>query len=325
MYQAFYGLREAPFELTADPSRLFLTSLQGEALSTLEYGLSAAKALTLLVGEAGTGKTTLIQAALRSERCRDVRCVYLSNPTLTTDDFVTLLARRLDIDAAANAPKSVLLDHLEATLRARRERGEATALVVDEAQSLSLALLEEIRLLGNIETPSHKLLPLVLAGQPSLADRLEQPDLLQLKQRVTLRCELARLTPLETAVYIAERVKAAGGVPGKLFTREAVAQIHAFAQGIPRTINVVCDNALVSGMALGRRVVDRSMVGDVCRELHLTEACGRTPERHSAPTTDSSPSRRPVDEAPEPTREMSEKPSWMAFRWQSPNRRMRRS
>jgi general secretion pathway protein A len=269
MYQGFYELRELPFELTPDPKYLFLTEGQREALSNLEYGLFAAKALTVLIGEAGTGKTTLIHAALESERCQNVRCVYLNNPALTRDEFIYMLATRFELGAAAATSKAVLLQALERALRERRARGEITALVVDEAQRLSTELLEEVRLLANIETPSQKLLPLVLAGQPELADRLEQPELRQLKQRVALRCEIASFGLSETAAYIAGRIETAGGVPSRLFTREAVTLIHECSGGIPRTINVICDNALVSGMALDRRPVDRAMVLEVCEDFSL--------------------------------------------------------
>jgi general secretion pathway protein A len=270
MYQSFYGLTELPFELTANPKYLFLTDRQREALSNLQYGLFAAKSLTVLTGEAGTGKTTLITVALESERCRHVRCVYLNNPILSAADFVRTLARKFDLGDDASASKSVLLERLEPALKERRARGEISALVVDEAQSLSTELLEEIRLLANMETPTAKLLPLVLAGQPELADRLEQPDLRQLKQRVTLRCELVPFELRDTAAYMASRLRTAGGVPAQVFTREAVGMIHECSRGIPRSISVICDNALVSGMALGRPLVDRAIVTEVCRDLRLT-------------------------------------------------------
>ena len=270
MYESYYGLNAPPFELTANPRFLYLTARQREALSNLQYGLLAAKSLTVLIGEAGTGKTTLIQAAQDSERCRHVRCVYLNNPVLTAEDFVRTLASRLDLGDEAAASKSVLLERLEPALRERRDRGEITALVVDEAQSLSVDLLEEIRLLANIETPTSKLLPLVLAGQPELGARLEQPELRQLKQRVTLRCELAPFELTDTAGYIASRIVTAGGVPSRLFTQEAVMLIHEYSRGIPRSVSVICDNALVSAMALGRSLVDRALVLEVCRDLRLT-------------------------------------------------------
>src|SRR4029077_9937387 len=151
----------------------------------------------------------------------------------------------------------------------RRASGHITALVIDEAQSLSAELLEEIRLLANIETPTKKLLPLVLAGQPELKDRLNEPGLRQLKQRVTLRCEIVPLSLEETCAYIAFRIRTAGGDASGLFTREAVQLIHQKSRGIPRTISVMCDNALVSGCALDRRPVDRAIVAEVARDFDL--------------------------------------------------------
>ena len=269
MYQRFFGLRELPFELTPNPKYLYLTPSHREALSNLEYGLFAAKSLTVLIGEAGTGKTTLLRAALESERCAAVRCVYVNNPALTRSEFVTMLAARFGLTEDASRSKATLLGELEQTLRERRGRGEITALVVDEAQALSVELLEEIRLLANIETSDEKLLPLVLAGQPELSDRLENPELRQLKQRVALRCEIAAFQLPETAAYIATRIRVAGGTPSKLFTREGITLIHEYSKGIPRTVSVICDNALVSGMALERQPVDRSIVLEVCRDFRL--------------------------------------------------------
>jgi type II secretory pathway predicted ATPase ExeA len=272
MYERFYNLRESPFDLTSNPKFLYLTPQHQEALSNLEYGLFAAKAVTVLIGEAGTGKTTLIKAALASERCRRVRCVYLNNPALTRAEFVETLARQFDLSPEAAQSKALMLSELEDALRAGRNRGEITALVVDEAQTLSAELLEEVRLLANIETPSQKLLPLILAGQPELADRLNEPGLRQLKQRVALRCELKPFGLQETAMYIATRIRTAGGEASRLFTREAVTAIQERSRGIARTISVICDNALVSGMALGRQPVGRDIVLEVCRDFDLLEA-----------------------------------------------------
>jgi type II secretory pathway predicted ATPase ExeA len=203
----------------------------------------------------------------------------LNNPALSRGEFIEMLARRFDLGDDAAASKTVLLDALESRLRERRGRGEITALVIDEAQSLSLELLEEIRLLANIETPREKLLPLVLAGQPELADRLNDPSLRQLKQRVALRCEIAPFELPETAAYIASRIRTAGGEAAKLFTREAVMAIHGFSHGIPRSISVMCDNALLNGFALGRRPVDREVVTEVCRDFDLRTP---TPEGDAA-------------------------------------------
>lgn len=269
MYEAFYDLRESPFELTPDPRFLHLTPRHLEALSNLQYGLSSAKAVTLLIGEAGTGKTTLLRAALESERCHDVRAFHLTNPALTRHEFIEMLARGFALSPAAACSKVALLNELESLLRERRAEGEVTALVVDEAQTLSDELLEEIRLLANIESASEKLLPLVLVGQPELGSRLEQANLRQLKQRVSLRCEVSAFSLTETAAYIVKRIATAGGVAERLFTREAVMAIHERSRGIPRTINVICDNALVTGMALGRQPVDRGIVLEVVKDFRL--------------------------------------------------------
>ena len=163
-------------------------------------------------------------------------------------------------------------------LRERRAAGITTALVVDEAQSLSIEMLEEIRLLANIETPEAKLLPVVLAGQPELAARLEEPNLRQLKQRVTLRALLEPYELEETAAFIASRVATAGGVPGRMFSLDAVTLIHELSGGVPRTISVICDNALLGSMALGRQRVDRASVAEVARDLQLTARAHATPE-----------------------------------------------
>jgi general secretion pathway protein A len=269
MYQRFYGLRELPFELTPNPKFLYLTPRHREALSNLQYALESAKSLTVLMGEAGTGKTTLLRAALESEHGQRVRWVYLNNPVLTPEDFIRTLAVRFELGAPAMESKAAFLDGLERMLIERRARGQMTVLVVDEAQSLGHDLLEEIRLLANIETSTEKLLVVILAGQPEFAARLSEPGLRQLKQRVALRCEISPFDLSETAAYIGSRIATAGGESSRLFTREAVMSIHEYAQGIPRTINVICDNALLGGLALGRQTVDRQIVLDVARDFDL--------------------------------------------------------
>jgi general secretion pathway protein A len=275
MYHDFFGLNELPFELTPNPKYLFLTKQHREALSTLEYGLFSAKGVTVLVGEAGTGKTTLLRATLESERCRNVSCVHLSNPTLTRAEFVETLSERFELSSRAGVSKAVMLQELDAVLRDRRARGQITALVIDEAQSMSGELLEEIRLLANSETATEKMLPLVLAGQPELRDRLNETGLRQLKQRVTLRCEITPFNQQETAAYIAQRIRIAGGDAVRLFTREAVMLIHERSGGIPRTISVMCDNALMTACGLGKTRVDSQMVLEVARDFDFGEPRAR--------------------------------------------------
>ena len=226
MLQSFYGLAEAPFELTANPRFLFLAAQYRETLSNLECGLSWAEAITVLIGEAGTGKSMLLRAALESDRCRQVSCVFLDNPTLTRDELVETLALRFNLGAHAGRSKGGVLGGLESAVRDRQARGQVTGLVVDEAQAMPDELVEEIRVLANMETHTGKLMPVVFVGQPELMARWSEPGLMQLKERVALRCELKPLDLPGTAGYIASRIRTAGGDPGRIFTREAVTLIH---------------------------------------------------------------------------------------------------
>lgn len=319
MYEAFFHLRERPFDLAPDPRFLVLTDSHSEVLSTLKYGIASRKGITLLTGEAGSGKTTLLRAALNAQPER-VHCVQLNNPTLSRDEFVEMLASRFGLSSRAGASKTAFLLEFEALLRQRRELGETTVLVVDEAQSLPQDLLEEIRLLVNIETDDDRLLSVIIAGQPELADRLNDPSLRQFKQRVALRCELRRLTHDETAGYLAGRIGAAGGVASDLFTREAVAMIAARSGGVPRTISVIADNALLGGFAAGTSPVGAAMVGEVCRDFDLSAYPFDLMTHDSRPVRgarrDDEPSAwRPFDEskAEPPRTEAAAKNGWQAF------------
>ena len=246
-----------------------MTPKHREALSTLEYGLFSAKALTVLIGEAGTGKTTLLQAALAVGTLQERALCVCQQSVVDTAGVRGAPGRAFQLPVHVYGSKTALLEELETALRERRSRGEITALVVDEAQSLTTELLEEVRLLGNIETSDEKLLPLVLAAQPELDSRLEHPSLRQLKQRVALRSVLA---PLELAgngrLYRAPNQDGGRRSLPSVHAGER-SLIHECSGGIPRTISVICDNALVSGLALDRRPVDRSIVLEVCNEFRL--------------------------------------------------------
>lgn len=268
MYEEFFGLRERPFDLTPNPRFLVLTESHSEVLSNLEYGIGSRKGITVLVGEAGSGKTTLIRTAIQRQPAR-VHAVHLSNPTLSRQEFTEMLAAQFGLSDAAARSKAAMLVELEALLRHRRDADESTVLIVDEAHSLPMELLEEIRLLANIETDDDKLLGVILAGQPELADRLNTRDLRQFKQRIALRCELRPLTLQEAAGYIDGRVRTAGGVGSGVFTRDAVALMHEYSHGIPRTISVIADNALLGGFAASVRPVGADIVRDVCRDFDL--------------------------------------------------------
>ena len=281
MYETFFDLSVRPFDLTPNPRFLFMTPGHREALSTIEYGISGRKGLTLLVGPAGTGKTTLVHAALERQQGVEADAIYLTNPTLTRDEFFQFLAFEMGIPGADGKSKTAILRELLAALLERHRARRLTALVVDEAQAMSDELLEELRLLENLETSSEKLLPVVLVGQLELVDRLRQPALLALKQRIALRSTLAPLSARETASYIAERIRIAGGDVRHIFTPEAVAAICESSGGIPRNISVICDNAMVGGFAFDEKPIGVTTIAEVCRDFDLPlprlAAAARTP------------------------------------------------
>jgi general secretion pathway protein A len=297
MYEAFFGFRERPFDLTPNPRFLLLTGKHREALSNLQYGLTSRRGLTLLIGEAGTGKTTLIHATIQEFEQQGAVIAYLNNPTLTRREFYEFLTTAFSLSPRAATSKTALLNELAGVLDRRRAAGLLTGLFIDEAQALSDELLEEVRLLANIETSTEKLLPIVLAGQPELADRLNQVSLRQLKQRVALRCQLGALDARETAEYIAGRIRVAGGNSVMVFTRQAVEAIYARSGGIPRLISVICDNALISGLAADRRPVGRDIVEEVCRDFDLLSgASGPAASSKAAPSArrETLPAARPA-------------------------------
>ena len=282
MYEDFYGLRERPFDLTPNPKYVVLTDSHREVLLNLEYGIASRKGITLLIGEAGSGKTTMIRAAMDRQPVK-VHCVHLHNPTLSRAEFNEMLASRFGLSAAAGQSKASMLMELERLLLERRDGDEKTVLIVDEAQSLPLDLLEEIRLLANIETNDEKLLSVIIAGQPELAMRLNERSLRQFKQRVALRCELKSLTPQETATYVVGRIRAAGGVAAEVFTRQAVSMMHERAQGLPRLISVIADYALLGGYAAGQRPVGAELVAEICRDFDLQPKPNGAPSPLPAP------------------------------------------
>jgi general secretion pathway protein A len=271
MYERYYGLRQRPFTLTSNPRYLLLTPAHAEALSSLQYGLSSRIGIIVLLGEAGTGKTTVIRAAIASQPA-GAQFVQLNNPVLSRAEFLQHLAQGFGLSDEAARSKTRFLSELTQTLEDSLANGRQTALIVDEAHALPYDILEEIRLLANIETDDEKLLPVVLAGQPELGAQLNKPELRQLKQRVALRCSLRTLRLRETAAYIAGRIGVAGGEAARLFTAGAVKMIHKYSGGVPRMISVICDNALVTGFAGDERPVDVGIVEEVCRDLDLTIA-----------------------------------------------------
>lgn len=296
MYERFFGFRERPFELTPDPRYLYLSASHKEALSNLSYGISSRKGLTVVTGEVGSGKTTLVRRTLESAG-EKMQYVYLRDPKLTPEEFTAFLARELQLPEGATAARWKWVQDLERHLTARWTNGVGTALIIDEAQSLSDALFEELRLLTNLETSTSKLLPLVLVGQPELGERLNDATLRNLKQRIALRCNLRALNLQETAAYINVRIRTAGGQSAAVFTREAVTAIHEASNGLPRAISVLCDNALVTAFAAGTKPVNSLMVAEVCRDFDYRVVVSSD----DGPTGDEASGEEPVPAATENT------------------------
>jgi general secretion pathway protein A len=269
MYTSFYGLHERPFDLTPNPRFLYLSAKHREALSNLQYGITGRKGITLLVGDVGTGKTTVLRSALASLDTANTLCVSVSNPTLTRSEFYEFLAAGFGLSERAAQSKARFLLDLYALLGQRQKAGHTTALVIDEAQSLPFELMEEVRLLANLQTTSEQLFPVALIGQPQLGEIIEQPELRQLKQRVALRCDLGPLDLVETAAYVSGRIRIAGGEARNIFTKDAITSIYDVSGGVPRTISVVCDNALVSGFAADVKPIGADIVMEVGQDFSL--------------------------------------------------------
>jgi general secretion pathway protein A len=268
MYLQFYGLRDIPFSLTPDPRFLYFTASHREVMANLHYGIQHGKGLVVATGEVGTGKTTLLRAML-SKLDRSVLSSYIFNPGLSVADLYEHLAADFGIDKYSS--KSEALMKLGRLLMMRHSRGLRTVLIVDEAQGLSRELLEEVRLLLNFETYTEKQLQIVLVGQPELRRLLNGPDLRQLKQRISLRCEIKALKADEVSGYIRSRLKVAGAARLDLFTADAVAMIFRASEGIPRLVNNICDNALLNGYATGAKTIPAEIVAEVAEALDLLQ------------------------------------------------------
>ena len=316
MYETFFGLNERPFDLTADPRFLHLTAKHREALYTLRYGISGRKGVSMLIGDAGTGKTTLVHAALAEEAGANRCIVCVKNPTLNRSEFLEFLTNGFDLKADPGASKSRFLLALERALHERRRAGGLSALIIDEAQALPDELLEEVRLLANLETPTEKLLSVILVGQPELSDRLNDASLRQLKQRVALRSTLQPLNLQETTAYISARIRTAGGKSHEIFTREAVIAIYQRSGGIPRIVSVICDNALIAGFASDQRPVDEAAVIEACQDLDLGQVPSIYSQKHSG--SDAGPHGREAlrsiaaERAPD-DRPTGTEPAWKGF------------
>ena len=272
MYREFYGLARSPFEMTPDPGFLYLGEAHREGLATLVYAVRAGKGFVLLTGEVGTGKTTLVHALL-SQLDAGTSTAFIFNPRLEPLDFFRMLFDEYGIEERCETKAEYLLA-LNRYLIDRLSRGEQTLLIVDEAQNLSAEMLEEIRLLSNLETPTSKLIQIILVGQPELREMLAQPELRQLRQRIVLRHTLEPFDEKETASYVIDRLQRAGHTGVGLFEKKALRVLYALTGGTPRLVNSVCDGALLLGYSRGMRSIDASVVRDVGEELELQAVAG---------------------------------------------------
>jgi general secretion pathway protein A len=270
LYQEFYKLKSFPFRLSPDPAFVCLTEQHREALSGMIYSVCTRPGLSVLIGEAGTGKTTILYTLLNMLERRQYVIAMCTNPTLNREEFYEFILLKFGVNSSSTS-KTRQLDALEETLKRNRAQGRPAVLIVDEAQRLPVELLEEVRLLLNMETPNEKLLEIVLAGQPELGDTLRRPDLRQLKQRVGCICNLKPLNPEEFAEYIRHRLKQAGRSEPDLFSETAMELIYAYSGGIPRLINTLADTALRTGFALQSPIITPFMVEEAARELEMTE------------------------------------------------------
>jgi len=287
MYQRFFGLRESPFNVNPDPRYLVLTRHIQEALAGLTYGIQNRKGFILLTGEVGTGKTTLLNRLLDWLHGQRVATAFIFNSKLDVNQLFDYAMADFGIPCETREKSQVLL-RLNQWLLERYRSGEAAVLIVDEAQNLSLDVLEEIRLLTNLETSTEKLLQIVLTGQPELEEKLKLPQLRQLRQRITLRCRTSPLTLEETFGYIAERLRIAGANGEPIFSKEAIETIHIYARGIPRVVNLLCEHSLINAYVDHLRPVPAHLVEEVAREFQLDEIAPTvSPAAFSAPAQQS--------------------------------------
>jgi general secretion pathway protein A len=279
MYKAFFKLARNPFDLTPDPTYFVSTRRHNEALAALHYGIRRHKGFVVVTGEVGTGKTLLLRCLLRLlKESKDIAYAYLFNSRLSPTEFLQYILSDFGLPASGKNKSELLLD-LGQFLVSRGSKGLTTVLIVDEAHHLSEELLEEIRLLSNLETTDDKLIQIVLVGQPELDQKLDSIGLRQLKQRIALRAQLGPLDAQETKEYIEHRLKVAGAEgAGDLFPPEVIQAVYRHSRGFPRLINTVCENALIIAYARQNPKITVDVVEDVAREFRLDTAFFGEPE-----------------------------------------------
>lgn len=270
MYEKFYGLNEKPFEISPDPGFFFASEKHKEGLAHLEYAIKEGKSFTVLTGEVGSGKTILVHKLL-SRLNGSARTAYIFNPIMGRGDFLEFICRDLGMDVPEGITEGKLTAALHDFLLQRCEKNEKVFLIIDEAQAIPPDLLEMVRMLTNLETSKKKLLNVILLGQPELKGILNQERFRALKQRVTVRYDLKPLTRGETRDYILYRIKRANSRNLRIFGKGAIAEIYRHSKGIPRLINIICDNALLIGFSRGTRNLDKVVIREIARDLDISQ------------------------------------------------------
>lgn len=273
MYTKFYALREKPFNLTPDPRFLYLSESHKEALAHLKYGVQERKGFIALTGEVGTGKTTLLHALINGLD-GNVKTIFMTNSNLSIPGFYHFVSSELGLPYTKG--KSNFLVNFKGFLQSALSRDEIFLLIIDEAQNLSFELLEEVRLLSNLETPSAKLLQIFLVGQQELNDKLNMVNLRQLKQRISIKYHIRPLGLEDTKKYIQHRLYLAGSRNRELFPEKAIKRIYTYSKGLPRLINIICDHALLTGYVREERKIGDSVIKEVIQEMESSYPTSQT-------------------------------------------------
>jgi general secretion pathway protein A len=274
MYTKFYNLKEEPFNLTPDPKFLYLSQSHKDALVRLIYGVRKRKGFMVMTGEVGTGKTTLLHALLRYLD-ENTKKTFIFNPTLDVKDFFKFICFDLEIQANGQTKGDCLLQIYQLLIESYK-KNRNVVMIIDEAHNLNPLLLEEIRLLSNFETPKDKLIQIILVGQPELSCTLNLPKCLPLKQRISLWFFINPLNPKETDEYIRLRLYRAG-LETSCYTEKAIDEIFRYSKGIPRLINILCDNSLIAGYAMDKKKIDEKIVQEAIAELEALELVSAGP------------------------------------------------